>query len=185
MNPVLILGKGPTAKQVQAEDHRTICALNGACRLCGRVDWLFVNDMSALGEITESCIEVTEHVVVPSELHLDIRGIGTMSFDELPEWFTYGPALHIYQLPSAKKMRKDIPSFGPIMSVGETCVAWMLRRGYRRFETLGIDPGGGYHEMFAGGKQDLTKPEDWYNRNWERMVERVESYGGTIQRVDK
>lgn len=180
---VLIVGKGPTAQEVKRDDPRIICALNGACRLCGRIDWLFLNDVSAIKEITESCIGVTENLVVPSELHLDTRGRRTLPFDQLPNWLVEDPCLFIYQLPSAKKKREDIPDFGQILSVGETAIAWMLEEGFRNFETIGIDPEGGYHDIFAGCAQDLTKPRAWYRRNWRRMAERVEAAGGTIRQI--
>lgn len=182
-NPtVLIVGKGPSARPVDRCDSRIVCALNGASKLCGWIDWLFLNDWSALKEISESCIAVTENVVVPSELHLDTAGKKTRSFDRLPDWIAEGPSLHIYELPSAKRKRPNVPRFGRILSVAETAVAWMLHLGYRRFETMGIDPDGGYHEAFSGGQQ-VRKPAEWYVHNWQRIVHRVEAKGGRIHQV--
>lgn len=181
---VLILGKGPSARYVDRSDPRVICALNGAVKFCGRCDWLFVNDVSALEEISESCVGITRNIVVPSELHQDRRGRRTMRFDQLPDWFVELPCLHIYQLHTAQKRRHDIPDFGRIWSVGETAVCWMLKQGHREFVTLGIDPVGGYHEEFQGGPQDLTKPANWYDQNWRRMEYRVHRLGGTISRLN-
>lgn len=181
-NTVLILGKGPSAQMVAKDDPRMICALNGAARLCGRVDWLFLNDVTAIEEITESCVGVTRNLVVPSELHEDTAGKRTRPFDLLPDWLVERPSLHIYQLPTAKKRRDGIPDFGEILSVGETAVAWMLYRGYREFETAGIDAAGGYHEVFADGWQ-VRKPQTWFRRNWRRMENRIDAAGGTIRRL--
>lgn len=182
---VLIVGKGPSVREIKRDDPRIICALNGACRLCGRIDWLCLNDVSAIEEVTESCIGCTENLVVPSELHLDTAGKRTLPFDKLPNWLVEDPCLFIYQLPTAQKKREDIPDFGEILSVGETAIAWMLHEGYRNFETIGIDPEGGYHDTFQNDRQQTNKPKVWYRRNWLRMCERVERAGGTIQRVDQ
>lgn len=189
MEPVLIVGKGPTAtvNAVRAALERGphhVAALNGAVRLCvDRVDTLFVNDLSAFTEFDRWDCERVGRFVLPTELHLDVRGDETIDSKRVVPLLC-GRPFSFYRLPTEK--RGDfigvVPCFGRIFSVAETAVAYLLHEGYREFRTLGLDPDGGYAPSFSGGAQVERGPAH-YRENWERCQRRVLEAGGSIERL--
>ncbi len=177
--PVIIVGKGPTARHVSKSPDYKGAARNGALRLCDRADWLFINDVCALKELSAWDIHFrAADMVVPTHLHADTSGRNVVSYRDFP--FIAAKCPYTYSLPSAPKAE---PTFGTIFSVGETAVAWLLAEGYRQFLTLGIDPEGGYSDLFAGGPQ-IAQPKRHFKINWQRIQDRVKDAGGTIHRID-
>jgi len=170
---VLIVGKGPSFRQIEF-DGKVAC-LNGAVNYYPNADWLFVNDMSAFGEI--DTMDGVGTIVLPTWLHCDVRGKKKVPHEASP---APRDKVRTYCLHTAPE--RSLPYFGRIMSVGETAVCWLLRDGYRKFETVGIDPKGGYHKKFKGGQQ-TAKPKRHFKENWQLIEIRVLTAGGEIKRI--
>lgn len=182
MKPVLILGKGPSARHVPASDEFDIAALNGAVKLCESARWLFVNDFEAFSEITESDLKKVDQLVLPSELHVRC-GKGLVGAERvIPDVIGHVGRISFYRLHTALKTRVDLPYFGRIISVAETAACWCVKEGRHEFRTLGLDPDGGYSEYFAGGPQ-VDKPNSHFKRNWQAVCRRIRRVGGTIERI--
>lgn len=182
----LIVGKGPTAREVSHLDKRTVCALNGAAKLCGRVDFLFVNDVSAIDELDETTMGRVANLVLPTELHITTDGRKTQPWGDCPEWFLMGPEIFLHVLRTAKTPRRDVPCFGGQLSVAETAVAFLIHHGQKYFQTIGVDPDSPtYHSTFRGGRQATWKNPRWYRQNWRRCQSRVSDAGGIIERVQR
>ena len=183
MDRVLILGKGPSAREVDGLSDGPVAALNGAAKLVTRyITWLFVNDVEAFGEIGQRELWRVRHLVTPALMH---QGGGARP--GVPAHKAIPPGSGIvdhYELHTNPNRDSSLPFFGVVSSVGDTAVAWLLMQGYRDFVTLGIDPDGGYSDHFAGGPQRTDKPLDQYRRNWESMQRRVRGAGGTIERIE-
>lgn len=170
---VLIVGKGPSFRQIEY-DGKVAC-LNGAVNYYPNADWLFVNDMSAFEEI--DTMDGVGTIVLPTWLHCDVRGKKKVPHEAAP---VPKDKVQNYCLHTAPEL--SLPYFGRIMSVGETAVCWLLRDGYRKFETVGIDPQGGYHKKFNSGQQ-VAKPKRHFKENWQRIKIRVLTAGGEIKRI--
>lgn len=177
---VYLVGKGLTAKPPNnLPDGCKIAALNGAVKLCEHVDFLFVNDLDSFAEITAESLKRVALLVVPTELHLCHGRHTTPTAAELP---ACAPPAVFYQLPTAQQ-KTSAPSFGRVLSVGESAVAWLIYRGYREFITSGVDEFPLYSPEFNGGTQCLSKPKTWYRENVERIKKRIETVGGTWERM--
>src|SRR5690606_6749765 len=150
--PVVIVGKGPSARYVPpGAGAFRVAALNGAVRLCTWADWLFVNDLSAFAEIAPDDLRRhTGRVVLPAELHIDLGKPRASPRAAIP--FLRGRPYDLFELHTNPDRSPKLPYFGAIGSVAESAVAWLLHLGYRRFYTLGIDPQGGYSQYFAQGQ---------------------------------
>lgn len=170
---VLIVGKGPSFRQMEY-DGKVAC-LNGAVNYYPNADWLFVNDMSAFKEI--DTMDGVGEIVLPTWLHCDVKGKVKVPHEASP---ASKDKVRTYCLHTAPEKSK--PYFGRIMSVGETAVCWLLRDGYRKFECVGLDSGGGYHKNFKGGQQ-VAKPKRHFKENWKRIEDRVLKDGGEITRI--
>lgn len=181
---VPVVGKGPTLWPPGPNERRLVCALNGAAVHCPRVDWLFVSDVSAISELDEQTMDRVDNLVIPTELHLRTDGTKTLHWPRTPDWFRFRPEIHLYELNTAKKTHTGAPHFGAIFSVGESCVAWILRLGFREFFTRGIDPAPSYHVEFAGGRQLTEKPTSWYRKNLARISWRISHAGGRLTREE-
>lgn len=171
---VLIVGKGPSARPVPADEPAIVVALNGASRICGRVDYQVIVDHRALDELPPPGEATLVHPVY-------LQGDPPRHWFDDPRVLAYR-ARERFELPSAPERVHGVPWLGGCRSCGEAAVAWLLHQGHREFRTIGIDPEGGYSELFAGGVQRETSP-GWYRVNWRKMQRRVLQAGGTIRRV--
>lgn len=190
MKPVFLVGKGPSVVPVDLSTDYCVAALNGAIKMCARADYLFVNDWSALGEITMRDLATkVEVLVLPTRLHMTTCGKKTLDVARLQSVLRRKQVL-CHRLPSSQSPAEaDVDdngrapmAFGRQLSVGETAAAFMLHMGHREFHLVGIDPEGQYHESFGGGFQKKTKSRRWYRQNWRRIFDRIKDGGGTVAR---
>jgi len=183
--PVLIVGKGPSARPVEATATRYVAALNEAASLCERCDWLFVNDFSALATLSRALVANAGTLVLPNHLHRDPFGATHCHWARAIDTLGLTPRrVDVYRLFSDPHFGsvRHLPEFGRIHSVAETAIAWLLRLGFGTFQTIGIDPAGGYADNFAGGPQ-TDKPAEWFQQNWLALEARVQRAGATIERI--
>lgn len=174
----LIVGKGPSARQV-GDPGIPVVALNGAAILCERIDWLVCNDVEMLAGIDSEDIRRADRLLLPAMMHCN-RGKSLKSHRELRLQFM-GRPVDLYELHSNPHKDPVLPCFGAIWSVGETAVAWLIHQGFTRIYTLGIDPGGGYANLFRdSGLPGLTK--GWFQENHRRICQRAEEAGVIIDR---
>lgn len=174
--PCLIVGKGPSARPVPADEPGIVVALNGASAICGRVDYQCIVDHRALDELPAPGDTTLIHPVW-------LQGNPPRHWCEDPRVLAYR-SRERFQLPSAPETVPNVPQLGGCRSCGEAAVAWLLSQGHREFRCIGIDPEGGYSDLFAGGVQ-REAPTRWYAVNWQRICRRVARAGGTIERIER
>jgi len=175
---VLIIGKGPSAKpphELPATFRFSkIAALNGAAKLCPWwVDYLFVNDLERFEELPSEVLTRAKLLVVPTELH---RNWGKETLPTAAHLPNPCPPVSFYRLHTAT-MKTAAPDFGKIASVGDTAVAWLLHRGYRKFLLSGVGSQPGYSEDFHRNENEPALPDSWFVQNWERIKTRLEEAG--------
>lgn len=191
---VLIVGKGPSARPVvrrsiiergRSDQTTLVAALNGAIAFVNDVycDFLFVNDVRAFDEIASiPDLPSIGTLVVPVMLHATTDGANLVRALDVRHRMPLHRTTEYYELPSNPNRNPSRRYFGAIKSVGETAVAWLLAEGFRKFETVGVDPDGGYHSAFDEIGRHTDKAPDWFAENWRCMWKRVDAAGGTIVR---
>ncbi|MBW3541964.1 MAG: hypothetical protein KY476_16975 [Planctomycetes bacterium] len=183
VNPILLVGKGPTARPVAAVPGFEIAALNAAIRLCKRADYLFVNDTSALQDLNSDDLARAATLVLPARLHGDTRGGRLLDWRDCVDGLPDGVRVELFELHTNPRRDPRLPYFGRMLSVGESAAAWLLAHGYRQFFTLGIDASGGYSPYFEGGPH-VAKPASWFGENCRRIHHRIETAGGTMEAMN-
>lgn len=177
-NTAVLVGKGPSAREVYKSDEYDICAVNNAVILCEEVDLLFVNDMEALDLISENEWKKVKKVVIPTYPHKDWnaqRHITFQSFlDEVPVDVNY----HVHRLDTCFDKNPKVDYLGPSYSVGTVGIQYLCKYGYKKVYHCGIDAQGGYHPMFMKkneqgepiNHQCRPEPHGTYLRNWSIFV---------------
>lgn len=176
MNPIIILGKGPTALRLAKSDKYDVAALNNAIWLCEEPTFTFFNDIEPMELTSAEDFKKVKTLIVPSYLHSQFNprfgGVNQhIHFCRLPEIFPDGRFDNVDIMPyelhagdnekdeEKKRSGKDNSECPGLDewpgSTGVTAANILAKYfGYKEFIFAGVDPNGGYHPLFENKKLD-------------------------------
>lgn len=177
---VIIIGKGDSAKPVEKTKENIIVTVNHAIALVGytdihfHLDWYFEN-------LKPNLLCRTKVLVMPTYLHYK----GT-KFVHASLWLSklkFSGTIFLVQLPDGP-INNDIEMWSGknrVFTSGDMAFAWLLKRGYRNFESYGIGGKGyahyKYSDRYVKDPQDKFAGDDVYYTN--HIRERIQKFGAT------
>jgi hypothetical protein len=197
---VILVSKGPSAREIPKSDEYKISALNNAIILCEEVDFFFCHDQDNIDIIDPNEWKKVKNFIMP--YYPQKSNPGGFSEDYGAEvWMN--PVLEVN--PDCKfhfvilgvhdmnnlKYPDNIPHMGPTYSILQTAATWLGIKGVDHLITCGIDPEGGYHPMFKH-KTSAWTPETakvtetkFHNiaRHYNYSVHRMNNDGTTTQQL--
>lgn len=181
MNTAMIVGKSPLVRKVHADCSVPVCALNGAIRLCDRVDYLAFNDYTALGDFhIDEMMRVRTGFIVPTYLHCNVRGSSVVPVDYVIGWLDAARyKVYKYELPTST-VKGEFKTFGRISSVAESAMCYLRVLGFRRIVLNGIGETPGYHREFDGMAQ-THKDIAHFERTFKQLKNRAHRIGVTLE----
>ena len=180
-NTVLIVGKGPSLRHVKRGESYEVAALNTASEFCEHIDYLFINDFIAYDRQIEGIWDRVDNLILPTFPHGDdCKPDINKDFTWISKRTPHNVNLWLHELQSAPIKNPKDENFGPVATVGETAVAWLLKRGFRKFVSVGLDPDiCAYHKTFiAKGEKPAS-----YMDSWHGIERRLKEKGATIKRL--
>jgi hypothetical protein len=151
--PVLIVGKGPTARFIPKSDEYYVACLNQSGRLVEHCDFQFIGDQKPYHDMLESYVERVDNLIFPTKFNLqNTTGDDTIDYVNrtLPQSvqkhaYTFcGPTVwHCHDFDFAMKVS--------VMCTGELSFYWLLKQGFKNFKSVGIDKNFGdnrRHQIF-------------------------------------
>lgn len=177
---VIIIGKGDSAKPVEKTKENIIVTVNHAIALVGytdihfHLDWYFET-------LKPDLLCRTKVLVMPTYLHYK----GT-KFVHASLWLSklkFSGTIFLVQLPDGP-INNDIEMWSGknrVFTSGDMAFAWLLKRGYRNFESYGIGGKGyahyKYSDRYVKDPQDKFAGDDVYYTN--HIRERIQKFGAT------
>lgn len=148
-NKTVLVGKGPSAKNIKKSNDYNIAALNNALILCEEVDYLFINDFEVLELLEKEDWDKVKKVILPTYPHYrkkPNKNLPYISFlNQIPnQTIEYS----IYRMQTCLDNDPQYPYFGPIHSVATTAIYWLGKNGCKNLDYCGIDPTGNYNQVF-------------------------------------
>ena len=176
MNPVVVLGKGPSAMELKKTDTYDVAVLNNAFWLCEAPTFVFFNDLEPMELTTDEDFSKVTQMVVPTYMHSQFNprfdGVNqhfhfSRLFEFFPKRFDH-VEFHLYELHDGDSLKpEEVERTGGVKtpsldewpgSTGVTAINVLLKYfGYKEFILSGIDPSGGYHPVFENKKFDSFK----------------------------
>ena len=175
MKPIVVLAKGPSAREIKPGDKYDVATANNTIWLCSNPTYAFFNDVDLIWLTRKEYFKEVTLMVIPSYLHSHwgrVEGTVDCSEDEthfhelakiFPGWLDH-VNLRVYELHAGDNERPEEQERSGLqnsgcpaldewpMSTGGTAISWLSKfGGYRDFILAGFDAGGGYHPMFIGG----------------------------------
>lgn len=193
MKPVVILGKGPSARHVPQSDQYDIAAVNEAVRLCERCDYLAVNDVPALMNLTVLDMSLARQLILPQYLHVDPKPKELMHWREAfgnwcnrrnidIGWYRNVIVYRLHTDPDPEQKR-NLPYFGRCRSTSDSLIAYLLHLNYKTIVLVGVEPDGkcGYHKHMPHG---VDKPSKWRRSIWRHTDKRIRLAGAMWWHID-
>ena len=160
MKPVILMGKGPSARPIEVSDKYVVGALNSAILFCDRIDYFFLQDIETLDNVSPDDIERIDTAVVPAHPYKNHLQHPSLTFANLIAGLPGIRNFSVYQNPlevSGIEQIPGLPYFPFIRSGGDAAVQWLLEAGHREFIFVGIDPDGGYHRKVEENSAPLDQ----------------------------
>ena len=188
---IVLIGKGPTARYIKADNKSYTCCLNTSGRLTDRIDFQFLGDYFIYEQILKipNYLDKVVNLIIPLKFNLENKG-NALSYDLIKETIpehvrVYNYTFNFHPFPETEDVRMY-----SVISSGETAVAWLLDEGFRNFKTTGIDPNVPYlnqhsdiFESIGEGRSRHPMPHGGYLISHNRSVYRVEQFGGSFKKV--
>ena len=160
MKPVILIGKGPSARHIQVSDQYVVGALNSAILFSDRIDYFFLQDIETLDNVSDEDIGRIGTAVVPAHPYEDHVQRSSLTFANLIAGLPGIKNFSVYQNPLEVDGIEPIPGlpyYPFIRSGGDAAVQWLLEAGHREFIFVGIDPDGGYHRKVEENSAPLDQ----------------------------
>ena len=185
--PVIIIGKGPSARYVPSSDKYYTCCLNTSGRLTNKIDFQFLGDYYVYKQMCDidGYFDKMQNFIYPVEFNLE-NPQRKMSKDLIDHdikkhlnQFEYTFNFHSY--PETEDIRMYT-----VISSGELALAWLLDEGFKTFYTVGIDPhapNNVRHHVFESiGEGNLLHPNmpGGMLISYNRMMKRINLFGATM-----
>ena len=191
--PVLIVGKGPSARFVESNEDYYVACLNQSGRICEKIDFQFVGDQKPFEDMMSDYVDRVDNLIFPTKFNQQ-NTLGEKSMihvdNVLPKnvqryGYTFcGPTVwDCHDIENVMKVS--------VLCTGEVAFFWLLQQGFRNFKSIGIDINcknnrrhkifvnngdcpdllnnhlhDGWEELMFSRKQKLIKH---YNANWEMI----------------
>lgn len=154
---VILVSKGPSAREISKSDYYKISCLNNAIILCEEVDYFFMHDTDNWDIIDINEWKKVKNFIMPYYPQMRHPGGFNEQYDYKvwmepvlevnPDCKFHFVALGVHDM-NRLNYPKDIPHMGETYSVLQTAATWLGMNGISNLITCGIDPEGGYHPMF-------------------------------------
>jgi len=171
---IVLVGKGPSAKEIKKSDEYDIACINGAVILCEEVDILVSNDMETLDNIPTEDWDKIKKVVIPTYPHKDWNAQDKYTWKTFLERVPKKVDYFVHKIATHRGGFDEFPSLGTTFSSGTTALQYIARLGYKKVLHCGIDKDGGYHPIFEKRNEDnkpinhqcRPEPNNTYVQNW-------------------
>lgn len=186
--PIIILGKGPSARHVPSSSDFYICCLNSSGRLTDKIDFQFLGDHQVFKQFVKCTgyLQKIKNIIYPIQFNQDNpqkRLSKDLIGDLLPSSVSeYQYTFSFHRYPETENVRMYT-----VISTGELALAWLLDEGFREFYTVGIDPyapDNVRHQVFERNNEGVGN----YPNNpggmivsYNRMMKRVNLYGAEMK----
>lgn len=189
--PIVLIGKGPSCRYVNANKDVYTCCLNTSGRMTNRIDFQFVGDLYIYEQFLKipGYFDKVSNLILPLRFNLENKGnklARELIADTLPNHVNvYDFTFNFHPYPETEDVRMY-----SVISSGETAVAWLLDEGFRTFITTGIDPHAPdnvRHQVFESngeGNWLHPNPPGGMLISYNRTCNRVDLFGGNIRNVE-
>ena len=122
-NTAILLGKGPTFKDVIKEKNELRCAINQAANIANEVDLLCLNDHHNLFKINLDTLKNLKYILIPEYLHINQLSCKEGYFVNILDYLNnkFFGNLIIYNLITSRKNTKYIIDLETATSSGNNC----------------------------------------------------------------
>ena len=201
---IIMMGKGPSCRQIdQSDDYYVACA-NTAGRLAEHVDFQFAGDGGYCVDTLKLYGENIDNLIIPTEFNLENEAhLTSLTFLSLTDLvmlqdndgvFIANPhnVIRIHEFVfSFHKERYNITDtcrMYDVVSTGEQAIKWLVDEGFRNFKSVGMDPDAGdhaRHNVFIehGDCRIWPTGGTWAEQTNARAMTAVEAVGGTWERI--
>jgi len=160
MKPVVLFGKGPSARKLDVSDNYVVGAVNSAFVFCDRVDYFFLQDVETLANVRAADIPKLKTAVIPAHPFEQHKQRASLTYTSLLGGLAGIERFAVYQNPLESDgiaPIEGLPRIDNICSGGDAAVAWLLAEGHRDFVFVGIDPSGGHHPKVQKDSSHLAE----------------------------
>ena len=139
--PVVIIGKGPSARFINSSDNIYTCCLNTSGRFTNKINFQFLGDHQVYKQMCSihGYFQKTENLIFPVEFNQD-NPQRKKSRDLIDDSILGNTRQHEYTFHFHKYPETDNVRLYTVISTGELALAWLLDEGFTNFYTVGIDP---------------------------------------------
>jgi len=207
MKPIIILGKGPSARELKTSERYDVAVLNNALWLCDEPTYVFFNDLEPMELTSDEDFSKVTQMVVPTYMHslhnprfnnTNVHFHFSKLFEFFPNRFDH-IEFNLYELHAGDNLKPEemertsnpVPSLDEWPgSTGVTAVNVLLKFfGYRDIILSGIDPTGGYHPRFQNKTPAFngmgTAPQPYgYDVDYRQMFRLAEKYGSNMTHIN-
>lgn len=189
---IVLIGKGPTCRQVRADESMYTCCLNTSGRMTDRIDFQFLGDYYIYEQFLKipNYFDKISNLIIPVKFNLENKNDALaidLIKDTLPEHINvFNFTFDFHPFPETEDVRMY-----SVVSSGETAVAWLLDEGFLNFKTTGIDPHAPdnvRHSVFeSNGEGNWLHPNapGGMRVSYDRSVYRVKQFGGTFTKIGR
>jgi hypothetical protein len=189
--PVIIVGKGPSARYIPSSDKYYVCCLNTSGRLTDKIDFQFLGDYYVYKQMCniDGYFDKMENIIYPVEFNLEnpqkkmSKDLINLDVKKHLNQFEYTFDFHNY--PETEEVRMYT-----VISSGEVALAWLLDEGFKTFYTVGIDPyapDNVRHHVFESiGEGNHLHPNMRGGMliSYNRMMKRIALYDGSMSEYE-
>ena len=139
--PVVIIGKGPSARFVQKSDDYYIACLNQGGRLAEHIDFQFLGDQRPYDDMLNSYVDRVDNLIFPTKFNLQNK-VGNHSFDYVESTLPKHINKYCYTFcgPTVWDCHEfDFAMKVSVMCTGELSFYWLIQQGFKSFKSVGID----------------------------------------------
>ena len=155
--PVIVMGSGPTARNIYRSNLYYTCTVMLASFMCEETDFWVLNDAHVLNDFNHSKLKTIKNLAIPEWPHSVRPNTSWPSSDhhsnKLTSHLKKYMSIHNFNIQTAKKFKlnydKKLPFFNTTSS-GESAIKWLHHKGFNKIITLGLDKEGGRHPDIPG-----------------------------------
>jgi hypothetical protein len=181
---VVLVSAGPSARHVEYSENYYTAGVNVTPNFLETTNFWVVNDGCYFNDFSREKLSTIENLALPEFPHT-VNGINyqpdrNLNYKKVTAHLPENINLIPFNIHTSRKFQlpadPQLPYF-EVKSSNESAVRILLHLGFRKFISLGQDPGGNYHkEMFsrptsAGGHKKLTEPLD--NNRYTNVQSRI------------
>jgi len=187
---IVVIGKGPTARQVPTSSEYYTCCLNTSGRFTDYIDFQFLGDHQVFTQMQNipGYFEKMKNFIMPIEFNQDnprrLRSTQIME-GSLPSHIN----VHEYTFHFHPHPETDHARLYTVISTGELAAAWLLDEGFAKFYTVGIDPHAQpniRHELFESNREGVGRypnGPDGMRLSYERTMKRMKLFGASMEEL--